>query len=254
DTLYMMTSLEDSLRWIWHNIGCGPNKFTCISGDCIPLSNVCDGVPNCGDSGRVRNSNDENAIYCGATNPCKSSNVYFHQCGLHQECISPLQICDGRKDCQNGADENPGVCSLDLRDVVAVQEVKQENTVRRRGSKSTCPPVQLTEGVIATCKNLGNNKAIPCSEAMVNDEMSLECDIHYKPNSRASSSKMKCGSDGSWKPYRPFYCERALPHVPPTLWRFPGTPPSSETNLASWSLFVEALLSNRKLLSLLPIA
>ena len=78
---------------------CGPDHFTCASGipDCIPLTWMCDGLPECGDK-----SDEENCPRCSAGK--------FH-CDNGQ-CISYREHCDGIPQCSDESDEKM-CCSVD---------------------------------------------------------------------------------------------------------------------------------------------
>ncbi|XP_055911049.1 basement membrane-specific heparan sulfate proteoglycan core protein isoform X7 [Eupeodes corollae] len=76
------------------NCGCGPNDFTCRSGDCVPLSAKCNRFYDCLDK------SDEA--------DCRESEIgclnYQFRCSNGQ-CISDGARCDGHTDCIDGSDE-----------------------------------------------------------------------------------------------------------------------------------------------------
>ncbi|CAG7824101.1 unnamed protein product [Allacma fusca] len=103
--LYFYGRTLTHLDWIFNSFKCSPNMFACEdSGSCIPLSSVCNSVPDCGDK------SDEDPRLCAAENHC-SGNVLTHGCGLNGKCISKDQLCNRKRDCPDGSDENPFFCS-----------------------------------------------------------------------------------------------------------------------------------------------
>ncbi|CAG0910580.1 unnamed protein product, partial [Cyprideis torosa] len=73
------------------------DNFRCGSGQCVPMSAVCDGFTDCRDSSDERNC----AKGC--------SNAEFTCHALDDDdpviCLSPSLVCNGNEDCPDGADE-----------------------------------------------------------------------------------------------------------------------------------------------------
>ena len=76
---------------------CPPNAFACSSGQCLPLSLRCNGVPDCPDA------SDE---ACGCQNYCSPDQGY-HLC-KDNSCLKAHESevqCDGVEQCPDGSDE-----------------------------------------------------------------------------------------------------------------------------------------------------
>lgn len=76
------------------------HEFQCKSGECIPITVTCDGIPHCTDN------SDEAVTYC-ALRSC-SSEDYF-QC-RNFKCINKNEKCDGASQCGDGSDEENCEC------------------------------------------------------------------------------------------------------------------------------------------------
>lgn len=82
---------------------CLPEQFACWNRRCIPESQVCDGIDQCGDK------SDEDASVDG---PCKNGTCLDNQISCdNNTCISRYWLCDGEKDCIDGSDESAEYCS-----------------------------------------------------------------------------------------------------------------------------------------------
>ncbi|CAH0727121.1 unnamed protein product, partial [Brenthis ino] len=77
---------------------CNKNQFTCAPGVCIPLSWVCDLMPDCTDGADERG--------CGAVVAaparCAADSTL---CADGRACVRDHQLCDGAPDCEDASDE-----------------------------------------------------------------------------------------------------------------------------------------------------
>jgi len=73
------------------------NNFTCVSdGECLEMSKLCDGIPDCSDY------SDENAHYCENPKQCLKDEF---RCKFYGKCIPKTKQGDGVRDCFDGEDE-----------------------------------------------------------------------------------------------------------------------------------------------------
>jgi hypothetical protein len=85
--------------------GCGQDKFTCRSGQCIPKSWHCDGRFDCDDS-----SDEDSCISTTTTARPTHINETCDEFKCNSgECLIFAYVCDGSKDCHDGSDEG-GEC------------------------------------------------------------------------------------------------------------------------------------------------
>ncbi|BES94584.1 Fz domain [Nesidiocoris tenuis] len=85
---------------------CSNHQFTCASLDrCIPLDWRCDGRLDCPDDSDEKDCEDDEdedlSDHASHLSPCPSGEL---RC-VDGRCITLAQICDGAKDCSDGADE-----------------------------------------------------------------------------------------------------------------------------------------------------
>lgn len=73
-------------------VACGPNQATCMNGECIIKSKICDGIFDCADG------SDENSCSSGRCEPNE------FKCN-NRKCVLKTWRCDGENDCGDGSDE-----------------------------------------------------------------------------------------------------------------------------------------------------
>ncbi len=83
---------------------CPIGQFTCLDGDCIETSLICNGTNDCSDGG------DEAESFCGASDDCTSGEI-----ACDGGCIATSKICDGVDDCADGIDETG--CGVSTEDI-----------------------------------------------------------------------------------------------------------------------------------------
>lgn len=76
------------------------HEFECDSGECIPITTTCDGIPHCSDN------SDETVTFC-ATRTCPED--VFFQC-RNFRCIYKEEKCDGISQCGDDSDEENCEC------------------------------------------------------------------------------------------------------------------------------------------------
>lgn len=88
--------------------GCGHDEATCMNGECIKRSKICDGVFDCSDA------SDESSCNVGRCEPNE------FKCGT-RKCVLKTWRCDGENDCGDNSDEqgcetqqaSSGICRYD---------------------------------------------------------------------------------------------------------------------------------------------
>ncbi|XP_072050778.1 uncharacterized protein [Amphiura filiformis] len=83
---------------------CKNSEYKCATGICIPKTKVCDGSIDC--SLDSNNSSDEQRSLC---DPVELERTGW-KCGLTNDYIPQLFLCDGYKDCPSGEDEDTETC------------------------------------------------------------------------------------------------------------------------------------------------
>lgn len=73
---------------------CQPDFFQCVSGSCIPMAWVCDGMADC--------ENHEDEAHCEGRITCPDT---MFRCHIDGNCIPLVAVCDGRPDCPDKSDE-----------------------------------------------------------------------------------------------------------------------------------------------------
>ncbi|CAG7786288.1 unnamed protein product [Allacma fusca] len=188
NTTYYVVPIIVGIDWLRAHMSCSPTSYPC-SGKCIPLDQVCDGKIDCAFG------EDEDSIFCMATNRCKGTNSY--QCGLEGKCISGDEVGNGYNDCPSGSDEDPRV----------LESKRFSKKKKTPGNEDqSCFPLFPTEGVIQKCRHpeIGD---VDCSKAPPDTEITLNCAQYYTPLQKTNYVKMKCYDDRSWKPFKSFACQ-----------------------------------------------
>ncbi|EMP40796.1 Complement factor I, partial [Chelonia mydas] len=95
------------------------NEFPCVNGKCIPLTETCNGVNDCGDL------SDE--LCC---KECKGKSFHCNS----DVCIPNKYLCNREADCLAGEDESQALCGDSLReDVRGAAWKKEQRWLRKRG-------------------------------------------------------------------------------------------------------------------------
>ncbi|CAG7676860.1 unnamed protein product, partial [Allacma fusca] len=180
------------------------NKLSCPSGECLDWDNVCNSKPSCKGN---RSDYDEHPGLCNYANPCKNS--FF--CGLRYGCVTNGHVCDGSRNCEIGADEDPNLCDRKGKDLqksdaeILIQPRRPFDETSRRAVKPFCPIFQYSSGVARRCRK--NGRIIDCDSASVGTVLELHCKPFYSPETRFPRHEMTCTEDGSWFPFKPFLCK-----------------------------------------------
>ncbi|CAG7679807.1 unnamed protein product [Allacma fusca] len=217
-TVYLNARIQSHYEWLVRNTNCGPHQFSCYNTTCLPLSSVCNRVPNC----PGEDLSDEDPIFCNAQNRCKGPQDM--SCGLNGKCLAPHKICDGNLDCDDRSDEAPQICSLNASALPTISAGNDRNSHMmgkvepqidiRRGITPIrykrpweCLPLPVSEGTVLQCQHHETNETIKCEDATENTVATLSCDKYYSPKFKVSTVQMRCTAGGNWMPFRRFACE-----------------------------------------------
>ncbi|KAA0202726.1 hypothetical protein HAZT_HAZT010233, partial [Hyalella azteca] len=78
-------------------LGCEPNEFQCDNKRCVLKTWICDSDDDCGDGSDERN--------CGPSIPGALCNINEYSCQAMDQCIPKSFHCDGEVDCRDMSDE-----------------------------------------------------------------------------------------------------------------------------------------------------
>lgn len=90
---------------------CHAGQFRCADALCIPASFHCDGYHDCSDGSDEANCTGS-AACPGDKFLCPQSSQSGSNSALQPKCIARTQLCDGKRDCEDGADEEAACCEL----------------------------------------------------------------------------------------------------------------------------------------------
>jgi low density lipoprotein-related protein 2 len=84
---------------------CHNGQFRCTNALCIPANFHCDGFFDCSDESDEGNCTSiacpDNKFLCPRGGPNGTP-----------KCIAKVQLCDGKKDCEDGTDEETACCKF----------------------------------------------------------------------------------------------------------------------------------------------
>jgi len=87
---------------------CGPDKFACGDGYCVPASWRCDGYADCENAADEANcsTGGSRCSRCDGRPHCPQDNDGGQfRCHADRTCVAASRVCDGRSDCADGSDE-----------------------------------------------------------------------------------------------------------------------------------------------------
>uniref|UniRef100_A0A182PBK9 EGF-like domain-containing protein n=1 Tax=Anopheles epiroticus TaxID=199890 RepID=A0A182PBK9_9DIPT len=156
--------------------GCGPRDFQCANGECIRLEWRCDKDVDCEDGSDERNCtaaagstpSDTHATVCGSDAPFECA---------PGECIAMARLCDGKRDCSNGHDEDGNCASACTGGLGPCAQICQRSP---SGSICSCLEGYALGGDRKSCADVNECETggKPCAQRCTNIPGSYRCSCH----------------------------------------------------------------------------